>query len=89
TNDLNLDGKYTANDSLNINAKSLKNDGDLENDGKINLNLTGNLVNNNRISSSSNLNISAKEISNNGVNSAIGSEANLTITANSLKNEGN
>ena len=89
TNDLSLDGKYTANDSLNINAKSLKNDGDLENDGKINLNLTGNLVNNNRISSSSNLNISAKEISNNGVNSAIGSEANLTITANSLKNEGN
>ena len=89
TNDLNLDGKYTANDSLNINAKSLKNDGDLENDGKINLNLTGNLVNNNRISSSSNLNISAKEISNNGINSVIGSEANLTITANSLKNEGN
>ena len=88
-NDLSLDGKYTANDTLNIKAKSLENNGNLENDGKINLNLTGNLVNNNRISSSANLDIVAKEISNNGVNSAIGSEANLTITANSLKNEGN
>ncbi|MCG6843734.1 filamentous hemagglutinin N-terminal domain-containing protein, partial [Fusobacterium nucleatum] len=89
SNDLSLDGKYTANDSLNINAKSLKNDGNLENDGKINLNLTGNLVNNNKISSSGNLNITANEISNNGVNSTIGSEINLTIIANSLKNEGN
>ncbi|WP_418128103.1 hemagglutinin repeat-containing protein [Fusobacterium polymorphum] len=88
-NDLSLDGKYTANDTLNINAKSLENNGNLENDGKINLNLTGNLVNNNKISSSANLDIVAKEVSNNGVNSAIGSEANLTITANSLKNEGN
>ena len=89
SNDLSLDGKYTTNDSLNINAKSLKNDGNLENDGKINLNLTGNLVNNNKISSSGNLNITANEISNNGVNSTIGSETNLTIIANSLKNEGN
>ncbi|MFA3905479.1 hemolysin, partial [Fusobacterium nucleatum] len=89
SNDLSLDGKYTANDSLNINAKSLKNDGNLENDGKINLNLTGNLVNNNKISSSGNLNITANEISNNSVNSTIGSEINLTIIANSLKNEGN
>ncbi|WP_335935407.1 hypothetical protein, partial [Fusobacterium polymorphum] len=71
--------KYTANDTLNIKAKSLENNGNLENDGKINLNLTGNLVNNNKISSSANLDIVAKEVSNNGVNSAIGSEANLTI----------
>ena len=89
SNDLRLDGKYTANDSLNINAKSLENNGNLENDGKIKFNLTGNLINNNKISSSSNLNITANEISNNGVNSIIGSEANLTITANLLKNEGN
>ncbi|WP_338968601.1 hemagglutinin repeat-containing protein [Fusobacterium nucleatum] len=89
SNDLSLDGKYTANDSLNINAKSLKNDGNLENDGKINLNLTGNLINNKRISSSGNLDITAKEVLNNGKDSAIGSETNLSITANSLKNEGN
>ncbi|MFA3905226.1 two-partner secretion domain-containing protein, partial [Fusobacterium nucleatum] len=89
SNDLSLDGKYTANDSLNINAKSLKNDGNLENDGKINLNLTGNLINNKRISSSGNLDITAKEVLNNGKDSAIGSETNLTIIANSLKNEGN
>ncbi|WP_418125657.1 hemagglutinin repeat-containing protein [Fusobacterium nucleatum] len=89
SNDLSLDGKYTANDSLNINAKSLENNGNLENDGKINLNLTGNLINNKRISSSGNLDITAKEVLNNGKDSAIGSETNLSITANSLKNEGN
>ncbi|WYE51088.1 S-layer family protein [Fusobacterium animalis] len=89
SNDLRLDGKYTANDSLNINAKSLENNGDLENDGKIKFDLTGNLINNKRISSSGNLDISAKEVSNNGKDSAIGSETNLSITANSLKNEGN
>ncbi len=89
SNDLSLDGQYTANDSLNINAKSLENNGDLENDGKIKFDLTGNLINNKRISSSGNLDISAKEVSNNGKDSAIGSETNLSITANSLKNEGN
>ncbi|QYR66163.1 hemagglutinin repeat-containing protein [Fusobacterium animalis] len=89
SNDLSLDGQYTANDSLNINAKSLENNGDLENDGKIKFDLTGNLINNKRISSSGNLDITAKEVSNNGKDSAIGSETNLSITANSLKNEGN
>ena len=89
SNDLSLDGQYTANDSLNIKAKSLENNGDLENDGKIKFDLTGNLINNKRISSSGNLDISAKEVSNNGKDSAIGSETNLSITANSLKNEGN
>ena len=89
SNDLSLDGQYTANDSLNINAKSLENNEDLENDGKIKFALTGNLINNKRISSSGNLNISAKEVSNNGKDSAIGSETNLSITANSLKNKGN
>ena len=74
---------------MNINAKSLENNGDLENDGKIKFDLTGNLINNKRISSSGNLDISAKEVSNNGKDSAIGSETNLSITANSLKNEGN
>ena len=88
-NDLNLDGKYTANDSLNINAKSLENNGDLENDGKIKFTLTGNLINNKKISSSGNLDITAKEISNNGTDSAIGSMTSLAITASSLKNEGN
>ncbi|WP_339067358.1 hemagglutinin repeat-containing protein [Fusobacterium animalis] len=88
-NDLNLDGKYTANDSLNINAKSLENNGDLENDGEIKFTLTGNLINNKKISSSGNLDITAKEISNNGTDSAIGSMTSLAITASSLKNEGN
>ena len=89
SNDLSLDGQYTANDSLNIKAKSLENNGNLENDGKIRLDLIGNLINNKRISSSGNLDITAKEVSNNGKDSAIGSETNLSITANSLKNEGN
>ena len=89
SNDLNLDGKYTANDTLNISAKSLENNGNLENDGKISLKLTGNLNNNNKITSSGDLNITAKNISNNGSNSVIGSEKNMKVTTDFLKNEGN
>ena len=89
SNDLNLDGKYTANDTLNIRAKSLENNGNLENDGKISLKLTGNLNNNNKITSSGDLNITAKNISNNGSNSVIGSEKNMKVTTDFLKNEGN
>lgn len=67
----------------------MENNGNLENDGKIKFNLIGNLINNNKISSSSNLNIIVNEILNNGVNSIIGLEVNLIIIVNFLKNEGN
>jgi len=63
--------------------------GNLENDGKISLKLTGNLNNNNKITSSGDLNITAKNISNNGSNSVIGSEKNMKVTTDFLKNEGN
>ncbi|QNE68042.1 hemagglutinin repeat-containing protein [Fusobacterium hwasookii] len=89
TNDLNLDGKYTANDSLNIKAKSLENNVDLKNDGKITFNLSGNLTNNKNISSTGNLNINAQKVLNSKNDSAIGSMANLSITASSLENKGN
>ena len=89
TNDLNLDGNYTANDTLNIKAKSLENNVDLKNDGKITFNLSGNLTNNKNISSTGNLNINAQKVSNTKNDSAIGSMANLSITASSLENKGN
>ena len=89
TNDLNLDGNYTANDNLNIKAKSLENNVDLKNDGKITFNLSGNLTNNKNISSTGNLNINAQKVSNTKNDSAIGSMANLSITASSLENKGN
>ncbi|WDF24520.1 hemagglutinin repeat-containing protein [Fusobacterium nucleatum] len=89
TNDLNLNGKYTANDTLNIKAKSLENNVDLKNDGKIAFNLSGNLTNNKNISSTGNLNINAQKVSNTKNDSAIGSMANLSITASSLENKGN
>ena len=89
TNDLNLDGNYTANDTLNIKAKSLENNVDLKNDGKITFNLSGDLTNNKNISSTGNLNINAQKVLNTKNNSAIGSMANLSITASSLENKGN
>ena len=89
TNDLSLDGNYTANDTLNIKAKSLENNVDLKNDGKITFNLSGNLTNNKNISSTGNLNIKAQKVSNTKNDSAIGSMANLSITASSLENKGN
>ena len=89
TNDLNLDGNYTANDTLNIKAKSLENNVDLKNDGKITFNLSGNLTNNKNISSTGNLNINAQKVLNTKNDSAIGSMANLSITASSLENKGN
>ena len=89
TNDLSLDGNYTANDTLNIKAKSLENNVDLKNDGKITFNLSGNLTNNKNISSTGNLNINAQKVSNTKNDSAIGSMANLSITASSLENKGN
>ena len=88
-NDLSLDGNYTANDTLNIKAKSLENNVDLKNDGKITFNLSGNLTNNKNISSTGNLNINAQKVSNTKNDSAIGSMANLSITASSLENKGN
>ncbi|CKG75316.1 Hemolysin precursor [Fusobacterium polymorphum] len=89
TNNLSLDGNYTANDTLNIKAKSLENNVDLKNDGKITFNLSGNLTNNKNISSTGNLNIKAQKVSNTKNDSAIGSMANLSITASSLENKGN
>ncbi|WP_338994441.1 hemagglutinin repeat-containing protein [Fusobacterium polymorphum] len=88
-NDLSLDGNYTANDTLNIKAKSLENNVDLKNDGKITFNLSGNLTNNKNISSTGNLNIKAQKVLNTKNDSAIGSMANLSITASSLENKGN
>ena len=89
TNDLDLDGNYTANDTLNIKAKSLENNVDLKNDGKITFNLSGNLTNNKNISSTGNLNINAQKVLNTKNDSAIGSMANLSITTSSLENKGN
>ena len=51
TETLNLEGKYLANDSLNIKADSLINNTKFENFGKIKITLNKNLINNNKISS--------------------------------------
>ena len=60
-NDVNLSGKYIANNTLKIDVKSLINNIDLENSGKIKLNLKENLINNKKINSSNDLNITAKK----------------------------
>ena len=86
TEALNLEGKYLANDSLNIKAKSFENNDILESNGNINLNLSSDLVNNKKISSK-NINIKAKNIFNN-TDSSIGAVKTLTIDAEHLKNEG-
>jgi len=86
TEALNLEGKYLANDSLNIKAKSFENNDILESNGNINLNLSSDLVNNKKISSK-NINIKAKNIFNN-TDSSIGAVKTLTIDAEYLKNEG-
>ncbi|ATV36110.1 hemagglutinin repeat-containing protein [Fusobacterium pseudoperiodonticum] len=86
TETLNLEGKYLANDSLNIKAKSLENNDILESNGSIKLNLSSDLVNNKKISSK-NIDIKAKNIFNN-TDSSIGAVKTLTIDAEYLKNEG-
>ena len=86
TETLNLEGKYLANDSLNIKAKSLENNDILESNGNIKLNLSSDLVNNKKISSK-NIDIKAKNIFNN-TDSSIGAVKTLTIDAEHLKNEG-
>ena len=86
TETLNLEGKYLANDSLNIKAKSLENNDILESNGNIKLNLSSDLVNNKKISSK-NIDIKAKNIFNN-TDSSIGAVKSLTIDAEHLKNEG-
>ena len=86
TETLNLEGKYLANDSLNIKAKSLENNDILESNGNIKLNLSSDLVNNKKISSK-NIDIKAKNIFNN-TDSSIGAVKSLTIDAEYLKNEG-
>ncbi|WP_315335968.1 hemagglutinin repeat-containing protein, partial [Fusobacterium pseudoperiodonticum] len=86
TEALNLEGKYLANDSLNIKAKSFENNDILESNGNINLNLSSDLVNNKKISSK-NIDIKAKNIFNN-TDSSIGAVKTLTIDAEHLKNEG-
>ena len=86
TKALNLEGKYLANDSLNIKAKSLENNDILESNGNIKLNLSSDLVNNKKISSK-NIDIKAKNIFNN-TDSSIGAVKTLTIDAEYLKNEG-
>ena len=86
TETLNLEGKYLANDSLNIKAKSLENNDILESNGNIKLNLSSDLVNNKKISSK-NIDIKAKNIFNN-TDSSIGAVKTLTIDAEYLKNEG-
>ena len=86
TETLNLEGKYLANDSLNIKAKSLENNDILESNGNIKLNLSSDLVNNKKISSK-NIDIKAKNIFNN-TDSSIGAIKSLTIDAEYLKNEG-
>ena len=88
-NDLSLDGNYTANDTLNIKAKSFENNIDLKNDGKIIFNLSGNLTNNKNISSTGNLDINAQKILNSKNDSAIGSMSNLSINVSLLENKGN
>ena len=88
-NDLSLDGNYTANDTLNIKAKSFENNIDLKNDGKITFNLSGNLTNNKNISSTGNLDINAQKILNSKNDSAIGSMSNLSINVSLLENKGN
>ena len=84
-NDVNLSGKYIANNTLKIDVKSLINNIDLENSGKIKLNLKENLINNKKINSSNDLNITAKKIVNIG---EIGSMAKLDIDAGGLENNG-
>ena len=86
TETLNLEGKYLANDSLNIKAKSLENNDILESNGNIKLNLSSDLINNKKISSK-NIDIKAKNIFNN-TDSSIGAVKSLTIDAEHLKNEG-
>ena len=86
TETLNLEGKYLANDSLNIKAKSLENNDILESNGNIKLNLSSDLVNNKKISSK-NIDIKAKNIFNN-TDSSIGAVKSLSIDAEHLKNEG-
>jgi len=84
-NDVNLSGKYIANNTLKIDVKSLINNIDLENSGKIKLNLKENLTNNKKINSSNDLNITAKKIVNIG---EIGSMAKLDIDTGRLENNG-
>uniref|UniRef100_UPI001897AA25 two-partner secretion domain-containing protein n=1 Tax=Fusobacterium sp. 1001295B_180824_G3 TaxID=2787123 RepID=UPI001897AA25 len=84
-NDINLSGKYIANNTLKIDANSLINNINLENSGKIKLNLKENLINNTQISSSKDLDITAKKVVNIG---EIGSMANLAIDTDKLENKG-
>ncbi|WP_158412155.1 hemagglutinin repeat-containing protein [Fusobacterium animalis] len=84
-NDVNLSGKYIANNTLKIDAKSLINSINLENSGKIKLDLKENLINNKKINSSNDLNITAKKVVNIG---EIGSMAKLDIDTDRLENNG-
>ncbi|WP_422851677.1 hemagglutinin repeat-containing protein [Fusobacterium animalis] len=84
-NDVNLSGKYIANNTLKIDAKSLINSINLENSGKIKLDLKENLINNKKINSSNDLNITAKKVLNIG---EIGSMAKLDIDTDRLENNG-
>ncbi|WDD88489.1 hemagglutinin repeat-containing protein [Fusobacterium nucleatum] len=84
-NDINLSGKYIANNTLKIDAKSLINNINLENSGKIKLDLKENLINNKKINSSNDLNITAKKVVNIG---EIGSMAKLDIDTDRLENNG-
>ncbi|MDU2236744.1 MAG: hemagglutinin repeat-containing protein, partial [Fusobacterium periodonticum] len=85
TETLNLEGKYLANDSLNIKADSLINNTKFENFGKIKITLNKNLINNNKISSNDDLEINTKSLINNG---NIGSLSKLTIDTSSFENTG-
>ncbi|WP_339012714.1 hemagglutinin repeat-containing protein [Fusobacterium animalis] len=84
-NNVNLSGKYIANNTLKIDAKSLINNINLENSGKIKLDLKENLINNKKINSSNDLNITAKKVVNIG---EIGSMAKLDIDTDRLENNG-
>ncbi|MCI7223185.1 hemagglutinin repeat-containing protein [Fusobacterium sp.] len=80
-----LDGIYVANNKLDIEANSLVNNVNLENNGSLSLNINDDLVNNNKIKSGNNLNIKVKNLIN---NNELGAVSSLNIESRSFTNTG-
>lgn len=85
-NDLVLAGSIIGNKELNINAKSLISNTDIENNGNIILKLENDFVNNKKFVSGENIEITARDLTNNGtLGSVKGFLVNVLGKLNNLK----
>lgn len=80
-----LDGTYVADNKLDIRAKKLINNVNLENNGSLALNIDDDLVNNNKIKAGNRLNIKVKNLTN---NNELGAISSLNIESDNFINTG-